>query len=171
MEFVSRQLEIAVRYVNLETALASAVYDPSLCERELAWADQLYSSKLRIDRYYPRHLHSKMYFLLREHRLEEIAPILDELNNSRSLGYDKIRTQYYLALYQYAIGHTSEGLNTAQALLSELKEQNSLLIEKAECLALIDTLENQDHLSEVDDELCPWYHHTASLIKQIVGKQ
>ena len=34
---------------------------------------------------------------------------------------------------------------------------------------LIDMMENQDHFSEIGDELKPWYRHTHIIIKQIMG--
>ena len=167
-EFKARQLELAVRYVNVETELSSATYDTAVCETELAWADQLYSSKMRIDRYYPRHLQSKILFLLREHRFDEIEPVFDALDESQSVEFDQIRTRYYFALYQYAIGHRDEGLRTAMEQLAILKSKKTLLIERTECYALISTLGGQNHMAEVTDELRPWYLHTTSLIKQIM---
>lgn len=167
-EFKSRQLELAVRYVNVETQLFSSVYDPAVCETELKWADQLYSSKIRIDRYYPRHLQSKILFLLREHRFDEIRPLFDALDESDSVEFDKIRTQYYLALYQYATREKANGFQIVTILLTELTEKDSLLIERTECLALIDFFEGQEHVAEITKELRPWYHHTISIIKQIV---
>ncbi len=167
-EFKSRQLELAVRYVNLETELFSSVYDPVVCERELAWADRLYSSRLRMDRYYPRHLHSKILFLLREHKSCEIEPIFEELNNCQTSKFDDIYTHYYLSIYQYTIGNREESLRTAMAQLEELQQMDSLLIEKTEFLALIDTIGGQKHASDVNEELQPWYSHTLSIIKEII---
>lgn len=167
-EFASRQLELAVRYVDVETELFSSTYDPEVCRKELAWADELYSSKLRRDRYYPRHLQSKILFLLREHRLDEVGAVIDELKNSESAGFDDVRTSYYVSQYQYAMGYGEEGLRTAKDQLERLSKQDTLLIEKAELWALVDTMERQDHLADVSDELKPWYHHTASVLRQMM---
>ena len=90
------------------------------------------------------------------------------MDESQSVEFDKIRTQYYYALYQYAIGHNYEGLQTALKQLTYLKGKEILLIERTEFLALVDTLENQNHLTEITEELRPWYFHTTFLIKQIV---
>ena len=169
VEFASRQLELAVRYVVLETELYSITYNADLCEKELKWANQLYSSKLRIDRYYPRHLQSKAFFLLREHRFDELDSVLNELNDAQSVGFDDVRTCFYQSVFLYAVGREYEGFQIAQELLLELRKKDTFFIERTECLALIDTLENQDHLTEIRDELRPWYFHMASIIKQIVG--
>lgn len=169
IEFAFRQLELAVRYVVLETELYSTTYNTVLCERELEWADQLYSSKLRIDRYYPRHLQSKALFLLREHRFDELDSVLNELKDAQSVGFDDVRTCFYQSVFLYAVGCESEGFQIAQELLSELCKKDTFLIERTECMALIDALEKQNHLTEISDELRPWYFHMASLIKQIVG--
>ena len=170
MEFVSRQLELAVRYVSLETELFSVSYDSEKCKEEIAWADRLYSSELRRDRYYPRHLQSKILFLLREHRLEEIGALSGLLKESQSMGFDDIRTCYYHSIAQYAAGNGNEGLQTAKAMLENLENNETLCIEKTECLALIDALEGQDHLAEIRDELRPWYFHTIMLVKQMVSE-
>ena len=167
IEFAARQLELAVRYVHVETELFSLKYNPNICLDNLAWADNLYSSKMRIDRYYPRHLQSKILFFLREHQFSNIEPVLEELDNSLSSGFDKIRTRLYLSLYQYCTGLKDMGLQTAMELWEELKKKNTHLIEKTECLALIDMMNNQNHLTEISDELKPWYSHTISIIKQI----
>ena len=167
IEFAARQLELAVRYVHVETELFSLKYDPNICLENLAWGDNLYSSKLRIDRYYPRHLQAKILFLLREHRYTEIESVLDELNNSQCSGFDKIRTRLYLSLYQYCIGSTELGQQTAMELWEELRKKTTHLIEKTECLALIDMMNNQNHLAEISDELKPWYAHATSIIRQI----
>lgn len=169
VDFASRQLELAVRYVDVETELFSETYDAEICREEIAWADELYSSKLRRDRYYPRHLQSKVLFMLREHRFDEIDALMDELKESDSAEFDDVRTDYYLSLYQYASGRRAEGLRTAQEQLSKLKKEGTLLIERTELFALVDAMENQSHLSEVSDELKPWYNHTISIIKQIVS--
>lgn len=169
IEFASRQLELAVRYVNLETELFSATYNPDVCKRELVWADELYSSKIRIDRYYPRHLQSKILFLLREHKFDEIAPVIDELIDGSNVVFDDVRSKYCIAIYHYAIGQRKVGLDMVIELLNRLNKDNNMLIEKTELLALIDMMENQDHFSEIGDELKPWYRHTHIIIKQIMG--
>ncbi len=171
VEFKSRQLELAVRYVHLENQLFSVSYDTAVCETELTWADQLYSSKMHVDRYYPRHLQSKILFMLREHQFDEIGPIFNALDESQSVEYDDIRTQYFFALYQYAIGCRNEGLQTAKNLLSILMAKDILLIERTECIALIDTIEARSSLEKITDELHPWYLHTTAIIKQIIGIQ
>lgn len=168
IEFASRQLELAVRYVNLETELFSTTYDSVVCKRELVWADELYSSKMRIDRYYPRHLQSKILFLLREHKFDEIVPVIEELVNGTNVVFDDVRSKYYIAIYYYAIGQVKVGLGMAMELLNKLGKDNNMLIEKTELLALIDTMEKQDHFFEIGGELKPWYMHTISIIKQIV---
>jgi hypothetical protein len=170
VDFSSRQLELAVRYVDVETELFSETYDAEICREEIAWADELYSSKLRRDRYYPRHLQSKVLFMLREHRFDEIDALMDELKESDSAEFDDVRTDYYLSLYQYASGRRTEGLRTAQEQLSKLKKEGTLLIERTELFALVDAMETQSHLAEVSDELKPWYNHTISIIKQIVSR-
>ena len=167
-DFISRQLKNHVHYVILEAELSSLPCDFHLCESKLAMADQLYSSKMHIDRYYPRHLQSKILFLLRKHRFDEIGPVFDELDKSQSIKFDIIRSQYYLALYQYVIGHRTEGLQTAMNQLTALKAMDILLIERTEFYALIDTLEGQNHMGEVSEELRPWYSHTKSIIQQII---
>ena len=168
-EFKSRQLELAVRYVNLETELFSLSYNKEECEKELEWADQLYGSKIRVDRYYPRHLQSKVLFLLREHRFDEIEPILIELNDRRSVFFDDVRTHYYQSLYQYATGRRNDGLQTINKLLTELLSKDILLIEKTECVAIVDALEGQNHLEDIPEELKSWYNHFFFIINQIIG--
>lgn len=167
-EFKARQLELAVRYVNVETELYSATYNPSVCENEIAWADDLYSNKLRIDRYYPRHLQIKVLFLLREHRFKEIEPIIEELNDSQSVLFDDVRTNFFLSIYQYATGQKTSGLQTALDQLTKLKIKNTLLIERTEFIALVDAQEGLDSVKEVPEELRPWYYHTFAIIKQII---
>ena len=168
--FKSRQLELAVRYVSVETELFSSSYNVDVCERELAWADQLYSSELRIDRYYPRHLQSKILFLLREHRYDEIESIMEQLDKCKAMGLEDIRTRYYQALVQYAVGHKEEGFRIAKEQMLALQNKDIFLIERVECWALVDTLESKNHLSEIKGELRPWYFHTVSLIKQVMDK-
>lgn len=170
LDFASCQLELAVRYVIVETELFSSNYDKAVCEEELHWADDLYSDKIRIDRYYPRHLLSKVLFLLREHRFEEIQPIFDELKKDDSVLFDDVRTDLYYSLFLYATGQQTQGQQLARQLLNRLSKKQMLLIEKAECQALLDVMENQDHSAQVSEELRPWYHHTQSLILQIMSK-
>lgn len=165
-DFKARQLELAVRYVDVETELFSSSYNKNVCEKELSWADELYSSKIRIDRYYSRHLQSKILFLLREHRFAEIESVLKELTDNSE--FNDIRTNIYLALYQYATGEIKQGLQTVNMLLDNLRKNSTLLIERCECLALIDAMEHQNHQDEITDELTPWYHHTITIINQII---
>ena len=157
--FVSRQIELAIRYVKLETELYSESINEKVCDEELEWADNLYSSKLYLDRYYPRHLQSKILFLLRKHRLAEIDSIWEELEKYQGSGYDNIRYRYLYALYKYVTGHNEEGLEIIQKLIDDIEQMNILLIEKTECFALLDTFEGQCHLAEISDELKPWYQH------------
>lgn len=168
-EFASRQLELAVRYVNLETELFSTTYRLDICERELAWADELYSSEIRIDRYYPRHLQSKVLFLLREHRFDEIESVMSVLSNSKSILFDNVRSKFYTALYLCATGRKDSGLQTAKAQLVDLLKTETMFIERTEFMALIDTMENQSNLMEVSEELKPWYHHVVTIVKQITS--
>lgn len=169
LEFSSRQLELAVRYVNLETELYSAVYNPIVCEEEIAWADNLYSNKLHIDRYYPRHLHSKVLFLLREHRFNEIPPIFEVIKKCQIKGYDEIFFNFYYSLYQYVIGNKTVGLQIARAQLEQLQQIDTLLIERVQLLALVNTLDNNSQPIEINEELRNWYDHTMFLIKQIIN--
>ena len=99
--------------------------------------------------------------------MEATISVLDELNNSQCSGFDKIRTRLYLSLYQYCIGSTELGQQTAMELWEELRKKTTHLIEKTECLALIDMMNNQNHLAEISDELKPWYAHATSIIRQI----
>lgn len=169
LDFASRQLELAVRYVNLETELYSTTYNPTICEEEIEWADNLYSNKLHIDRYYPRHLHSKVLFLLREHRFDEIPPIFEEISKCQIKGYDEIFFNFYNSLYQYAIGNKTVGLQIARAQLEQLQQIDTLLIERVQLLALVNTLDNNNYPVEINEELRNWYDHTMFLIKQIIN--
>lgn len=169
IEFASRQLELAVRYVNLETELYSSTYDPAICEQEIAWSDQLYSDKLHIDRYYPRHLHSKAFFLLREHRFNEIPPIFEEIKNSQIKGYDEIFFHFYNSLYHYVTGEKEEALKIAKAQLEKLQKVDTLLIEKVQFIALVNMLEENYCPNEINEELRNWYNHIRTLINQIIN--
>ena len=169
LEFASRQLELAVRYVNLETELYSATYNSAICEKEIAWADELYSNKLRIDRYYPRHLHSKVLFLLREHRFNEIPPIFEEIKKCQLKGYDEIFFNFYYSLYQYVIGNKTEAMTVARTQLEQLQQMDTLLIERVQLLALVSTLDDNNQPVEINEELRNWYDYTMFLVKQIIN--
>lgn len=170
-DFATRQLELAVRYVHVETELFSIASNITVCEKEIAWADDLYSSKLRRDRYYPRHLQSKILFLLRGHRHEEIKSIFDELNKTPTSRFDDICTNYYMALFLCATGKTDEGLCTATNSLHMLCQTDNLGIEKTEFFALVDTIKGESHLQEIKEDLIPWYNHMVSLIEQVLTRK
>ena len=170
LEFASRQLELAVRYVNLETELYSVTYNSTICEKEIAWADELYSNKLHIDRYYLRHLHSKVLFLLREHRFDEILPIFEEIMNCQIKGYDEIFFNFYYSLYLYVIGNETEAVTIARTQLEQLQQIDTLLIERVQLLALVNTFDDNNYIVSINDELRNWYNHTMFLVKQIINK-
>ena len=60
-------------------------------------------------------------------------------------------------------------MQIARAQLKQLLQIDTLLIERVQLLALVNTLDNNSQPIEINEELRNWYDHTIFLIKQIIN--
>ena len=168
MEFSSRQLERAVRYVVLETENFSKSINQAVCMDELKWADDLYSEPIRRDRYYPNHLISKILYNLRVGKIEGMTKLIDECEQSISSKFDGIRLTYLKTLMQVISGNKEKAYCMAKDQFAYLKTLPYHMIERTEFAALLFCLSKEDYKSSLSKELMPWYDHTIDIIMQII---
>ena len=54
--------------------------------------------------------------------------------------------------------------------LEQLQQIDTLLIERVQLLALVNTFDDNNYIVSINDELRNWYNHTMFLVKQIINK-
>ena len=166
-EFSSRQLERAVRYVVLETEILSSQKNDEICQRELDWADKLYSDIVKRDRYYTNHLLSKLLYLIRCNQSAEVAVLFDECKNNISCHYDQIRLSVISSLLSLGQGNTNLALQIASEQLFALKNEKVYSIQKTELLAIINHCQGTKNIKVMNDDMKGWYNQFMTIINQI----
>lgn len=169
-EFSAQQLARGVYYVSLETEMFSLDPDIEVCNKALAWADEVYGDPVRRDRYYPNHLIGKLFFMVRTGRSDhELDSVIGECERSISSRYDGIRMNLVKTLIRLRQGKNREAYDMACENLEYLKTLDIHMIQRAGFAAVADYVIGPDSKSSLlNGELLPWYSHVHSLINQIL---
>ena len=170
IEFSSQQLIRGVRYVELETENFSLFPNDDVCHRSLKWANETYSDPHKRDRYYPNHLISKLFYMIKTGCIENPDELIKECENSITGKYDRIRLTCVRVLMLICLNKHEEALRIAKKQLEELITLRIHLIQRTELAALIGFVTKTDQTSLISEEMIPWYNQVQKLATYAITK-
>lgn len=164
-EYSSQQLIRGVRYVELENENFSLSPNNDICMASLRWADSIYADPAKRDRYYANHLISKLFYMIKNGKTEDLSELLKECEQSIQSYYDGIRFNCVRALLLLCQGKPQEALQIASDELNAILPLSVHMIQRTELAAIIGYITNTDKTSIISEEFYPWYQHVQDIIR------